>query len=253
MTEPSHLALGVSPGGALGCSYSGIEWDIAPQVRKELGKAHRLHCGEAGIETAYVNRLCLGQSAGLDHLNEPGIARCVKPLSRRREQDCPEPVSGFRFRLLLPSPDGDSGRAHHLKGAYEPLFVSGEQPLCSCRIEPGQPLTKSNAAELPVKLDRLLPDFGGDFRNRRQSILDRPQVEPGTPDENGQAAGAGRLGDSVERERPPSRGGPALAGVKEPVEPVRYSRLRCLVGPRRQYLKIAVDLQAVGVDDRAAA
>ena len=197
------MAFGVSPGGALRRSYRGPERDIALQIRQELGKTHRLHCGEAGIEAAYFNRLCLGQSAGLDHLIEPGIARCVKPLSRRREQDCPEPVSGFRFRLLPPSPDGDSGRSHHLKGTYEPLFVPGEQPLCTRRIEPGQPFAKPNAAQRPMKLDRLLPDFGGDLRNRRQSLLDRPQVEPGAADQNGQPARAYRLGDLIERERPP--------------------------------------------------
>ena len=69
------MAFGVSPGGALRCSYRGTERDIAPQVRQEFGKTHRLHCGEAGIEAACGERLCLGQSAGLDHLNEPGIAR----------------------------------------------------------------------------------------------------------------------------------------------------------------------------------
>ena len=62
-----------------------IEWEIAPQVRQELGKTHRLHRGEAGIEAACGERLRLGQRAGLDHLNEPGIARCVKPPSRRRQ------------------------------------------------------------------------------------------------------------------------------------------------------------------------
>ena len=197
------MAFGVSSGGALRSSDRGAERDIAPEVGQELGKTHRLHCGEAGIEAAYFNRLCLGQSAGLDHLNEPGITRGVKPLSRRREQDCPEPVSEFRFRLLLPSPDRHSGRPHHLKGTHEPLFVSGEQPLCSGWIEPGQPLTKSNAAQHPMKLDRLLPYLLGDFRNRCQSILDRPQIEPGTPDENGYAAGPYRLGDLIQRERPP--------------------------------------------------
>ena len=36
-----------------------------------------------------------------------------------------------------------------------------------------------------MKLDRLLPDLGGDVRNRRQSPLYRPQVEPGAADQNG--------------------------------------------------------------------
>jgi len=66
-----------------------------------------------------------------------------------------------------------------------------------------KPLTKSNAAQHPMKLDRLLPDLLGDFRNRCQSILDRPQIEPGTPDENGYAAGPYRFGDLVQRERLP--------------------------------------------------
>lgn len=167
MTEPSRLAFGVSPGRALRGSYRGTERDIAPKVRQELGKTHRLHCGEGGIEAACGERLRLGQSAGLDHLNEPGIACCVKLLSRRHEKDCPEPISGVRSCLLLPSPDGHSGRSHHLKGANEPLLVSGKQPLCSCGIEPRQPLAKPNAAQRPMKLGRLLPDFRRNVGNRR--------------------------------------------------------------------------------------
>ncbi len=179
------MAFGVSPRGALRCSYRGIERDIAPQVRQEFGKTQRLHRGEAGIEAACGERLCFGKSAGLDHLNEPGIAGCVKPLARRREQDCSEPISGFRFCLSLPRVDGHPGRSHHLEGADEPLFVSGEQPLCGYWIDPGQPLAKVNAAQRPMKLDRLLPDLRGDVRNRRQSLLDRPQVEPSAADQNG--------------------------------------------------------------------
>jgi len=206
MTEPGHLAFGVSPGGALRCRDRGIERDIAPQVRQELGKTHRLHRGEAWIEAASRERLSLGQSARLDHLKEPRVACGIKPVARWREQDCPEAVSGVRFCLLLPTPDCHSGRSHHFKGADEALFVSGEQPLRSRRIEPGKPLAKPNAAQRAMKLDRLLPDLRGNLRNRRQSLLDCPQVEPGAPGQNGEAAGAGRLGDLVERKGPPSRG-----------------------------------------------
>lgn len=247
------MAFGVSPGGALRCSYRGIERDIAPQVSQEFGKAERLHCGETGIETASCEGRSFGQSAGLDHLKEPRIARRVKPLSRWREKDCPEPICVLRFCLVLPSPDGYPGRPHYLEGADEPLFVSWEQSLCSCRIEPSQPLAKLDAAQRPMNLVRLLLDLRGDLRNRRQSLLNRPQVEPSAADEDGQPAGHCRLGDLVEREGPPSRRRPALARIEETVEAVRCLRLRRLVGPRRQYPKIPVDLQAVGVDDRAAA
>ena len=97
MPEPGHLAFGVSPGGALRSSYRGIERDIAPQVSEEFGKTHRLHCREAGIEPACGERLRLSQSTGLDHLKEPGIARRIKPVARRCEQNSPEAVCGFRF------------------------------------------------------------------------------------------------------------------------------------------------------------
>src|SRR5271163_467249 len=105
MTKPSHLAFGISPRGALRCSYGGTEGDIAPQVREEFGKTHRLHRGEAGIESASGECFRLVQSTGLDHLNEPGIARGVKSLSRWREQDCPEPIGRSGFCLLLPGPN----------------------------------------------------------------------------------------------------------------------------------------------------
>ena len=252
MPKPSHLAFRVSPGGALGCSYRGIERNIALQVRQKFGKTHRLHRGKAWIEAASRERLSLGQSAGLDHLKEPRVACGIKPVARWREQDCPEPIGRFRFCLLLPSPDGHSGRPHHLKGADKPLFVSGKQPLCSCRIEAGEPLAKRNAAQRPIKLDRLLPDLRGDVRDRRQSLLDCPQIEPGAANDDRQAAGLRCLGDLVKGEGPPSSGRPALARVDEAVEPVRCARLRRLVGPCRQDPKIAIDLQAVGVDDRAA-
>src|SRR3984893_15169507 len=156
MTEPSHLALGVSPGSALRCRDRGIERDIAPQVRQELGKTHRLHRREAWIEAPSRERLSLRQSARLDHLKESRVACGIKPVARWREQDCPEAVSGVRICLLPPTPDCHPGRSNNLKGADEALFVPGEHPLRSRRIEPGKPLAKPNAAHRPMKLDRLL-------------------------------------------------------------------------------------------------
>src|SRR5438132_11656110 len=135
MTKPGRLTLGVSAGRTLRRGKRRIEWDIAPQVSQKFGQTDRLHCREAGIEAACGECRRLGQSARLDHLNEPGIAGGVKAVSRRREQYRPEAVSGFGSCLLLPSTEGYSSRSHHFKGADEPLLVSGEQTLRSRRIE----------------------------------------------------------------------------------------------------------------------
>ena len=64
MTEPGHLAFGVSPGGALRSTYRSIERDIAPEVSQKFGNTHRLHSGKAGVETTCGKRLHLGKSPG---------------------------------------------------------------------------------------------------------------------------------------------------------------------------------------------
>src|ERR1700760_1264821 len=77
VSKPGRLALGVSSGGTLRCAYRGAERKIAAQIRHEFRKTDRFHCGEAGIEATCGKRGRFGQSAALDHLNEPGIARCI--------------------------------------------------------------------------------------------------------------------------------------------------------------------------------
>jgi phosphoserine phosphatase len=154
--------------------------------------------------------------------------------------------------VLLPAPDSHSGSAHHLIGANEPLLVARKQLPRGRRIEPGQPFAKRVAAQRPMKLDGFLPDLRGDFWNSRQSLHDRAQVEAGAADQDWQATCLFRPGDLAECKVPPSRNGPALGGVEEAVEPVRHTRLRRFVGPRCQYPKIVIALQAVGIDDRAA-
>ena len=226
--------------------------DVAPQVRQKFGKAHCLHSRKTGVEAAGGERLGLGQRARLDHLNEPRIACGIKSVSRRSEQNCSEMIRRLRFCQSLPSPDGRSGGPHHFKGADEPLLVAWEEPLRAFWVELREPLSERDTAQPSMQLDRVLPDFRRNFRHRRQSLLDRTQVKASAANEDRQAASLCRRGNLAERECAPPGDRTALGGVEEAVQPVGRSRFNRLVGPRRQYPKIVIALQAVGVDDRAA-
>jgi len=103
-----------------------------------------------------------------------------------------------------------------------------------------------------MKLDRLPPCRHGDFRDRGEPFLKRPQIEASAADENRQPSGARRRGDFGQRQRAPVPDGTTLAGVEEPIEPVRHLPLGSLAGSRGQDVQIAVALHAVGVDDHAA-
>lgn len=103
-----------------------------------------------------------------------------------------------------------------------------------------------------MELDRFLSENLGNFRDRRKPLRERPQVEAGTADKNSQSTGTCCGDDFVERERAPVGGGTALAGIEEAIEPVRYPPFGRFVGPRSQDAEIAITLQAVSIDDRAA-
>jgi hypothetical protein len=71
------------------------------------------------------------------------------------------------MRSALPRRKRHAGGADDLVGPHEALPVSGEKTLRAGRVEPRQLFPKPGAAEKPMKLERLLPDSLGDFRDRR--------------------------------------------------------------------------------------
>ncbi len=71
------------------------------------------------------------------------------------------------MRSALPRRKRHAGGADDLVGPQEALAVSGEKTLRAGRVEPRQLFPKSDAAEKPMELERLLPDSLGDFRNGR--------------------------------------------------------------------------------------
>src|SRR6516162_3429078 len=154
--------------------------------------------------------------------------------------------------MVLPSSDGHPGGPHHLIGADQALPVPWMEALGGDRIELREPLTKHGAARFPVKFYRLPLDLLGNFWNRREPVLKRPDVKPGAADENGQAPRIYRGDDLVQRERAPPGNRAALGGIQEAVKPVLHPPFGDLVRTRGQYPEIAITLQAVGIDDGAA-
>ena len=103
-----------------------------------------------------------------------------------------------------------------------------------------------------MELERLLPDSLGDFRDRRQTILESTEVKTGAADENGQPSRSCGRRDLVKRQRTPVGDRAAFGSIEKAVETMRRSLFGGGVGTRRQDSKIAVDLLAVRIDDGSA-
>ena len=154
--------------------------------------------------------------------------------------------------VALPGRERDTCGADHLIGSHQALPVAGSKAQSVARVELPQPLAKRGAAENQMELDGLSPEFFRDFRNRCQTLLKRPDVKTGAADHNRQAPGGGDRGNFVQCQATPIGDGAALAGVQKTVEPVHRALFGGGIWTRRQDAEIAVDLQAVGVDDGAA-
>jgi phosphoserine phosphatase len=137
----------------------------------------------------------------------------------------------------------------NLVGPHQALPVAREQAPRARRVESCQPFAKSHAAQMPMKLDSLLPHRLWDFGNRRQTVLNGTEVETGAADDDRQPTCRRCCGDLVERQRPPVSDRTALGSIEKAVEPMRRSLLGGRVGTRRQDAEIAIDLLAVGVDN----
>jgi hypothetical protein len=252
VAKPGHLTLRVAASGALDGGYRLVEPHLASQVGDQLGEAYRLHRGQIRIETAGGERRRLGESARLDHRDATAIACGIEQVTLRREQYRRKLISRYRITPLLPDPDRHPGRPDHLKGAHQPLFVSRKETLSADPIELCQALTKRDAAQRPIELDRLLPDLRRDFRHRREPFLDSPDVETSAADKNRQPPRFPRGGNFAESKSAPPCDRAAFGRIEKAVEAMRRPLFSNRVRTCGQYAQIAIALQAVGVDDRAA-
>ena len=151
----------------------------------------------------------------------------------------------------LPRRERDAGGSDDLVGAHETLPVTGGKAPGAGGVEPRQLFAKPNAAQIPIELERLLPDSLGDCRNRRQTSLQRPEVKPGAADDDRQPTCPERRGDLVQCPRPPIGDRAALGSIEITVEPMRRLRLGRRVGTGGQDPEVAIGLLAVAVDDNA--
>ena len=204
MAKPGDLAFRVAPRGTLRGGDRIVELHLAPQVRQEFGKAHCLHRRQVGIETTGGERHHFGERPRRDHPGEARVAGGIKPVSWRGEQYRPEAVSRWTTCSLLPIRDRYTGGPHHLKGADQPLLVSGKKSLGSGRIELRQPLVKPGAAQRAMERDGFPSDLLGNFRNRREAVFERAKVKACAADNNGKVACFCCGGDLPDGEGQPS-------------------------------------------------
>jgi len=112
------------------------------------------------------------------------------------------------------------------------------------------PAASASSAKPAIEFGRLAADRRRDRWDRREPVLQCPQIEPGAADNDRQSAGGVGGGDLGQRQPPPQTDRATLGGVDKTVEPMRHAGDCRRVGPGAEYAQIAVDLQTVGVDDR---
>ena len=117
----------------------------------------------------------------------------------------------------LPRREWDPGAADDLVGPHEALPVSGEETLRAFRVEPRQVVAKPDAAQVPMELESFLPDSFGDFRNRRQTSLNCPDVKAGAADQNRQPPRSRRHRDLVDCQRAPTCDRAGFGGIEKAV------------------------------------
>src|SRR4029077_20478233 len=91
----------------------------------------------------------------------------------------------------------DTRGAHDLVGPHQALPVAGSKAQSAARVELPQPRAERGGAENQMELARLSPEFFRDFRNRRQTLFQRPDVKTGAADHYRQAPRGGGGGGFV--------------------------------------------------------
>ena len=152
----------------------------------------------------------------------------------------------------MPSDERDACRPHDLPGPDQPLRVAFIQACSGLGIVLGETPAELGAAQRAMQRHRLVADCGWDVGHLGEPREQRAQVEPGAADDDRHPAGFARGGDLGLGEAPPPRDRAALGRVEHAVKPVRRGSFGGQVGPCGQDAQIAIDLQRVGVDDRAA-
>ena len=93
--------------------------DFTVEMPDQPRHAVRLHCRQAGIELARLERAHLVQRASRDHGVEPRIDAVQQRVAVRRQKDLCRAgkIDSRRFILLVPIEQRAAGRQHHFERA----------------------------------------------------------------------------------------------------------------------------------------
>ena len=235
-------------------------WRPPAASRREMGEQFAAAptafiAGSPGSSPRASERRGLVERAGRHHARGSGDRRRHRARRAAASGRMIAKRYGSRLERAPPAmpPSERAGGAHHPKARISRCRSLGRQPRRHHRVERRQRSLKRLAARCRVQLGGLGASISaGTAATGASPSQQRPQIQPGAADQDRQAAGAMGGIDLGQASAAPAPGRAALGGVEHAIEPVRHARLAACVGPRRQDAQLAIDLQAVGIDDRAA-
>ena len=160
--------------------------------------------------------------------------------------------SDAQRRHGLPGCKRAPGADDDLVRAQQPLAIGRPQARGHRGIQPGELGMKCRRTQRGEPRPGGAANIGGNVRNRRETMQQGMQIQPGAADHDRGPPLRQRLADRRPRQLQPAPGRRRICRIQDAVQPVRRARL--VLGGRagRENAQIAVQLHAVGVDDHAA-
>ena len=214
----------------------------------------RAHGGKPGVELKTKKRAHLIQRTVLDHAVEPRIDGGIERLTLRRDYEPQRIARRKQRRCIAPLPFGQGygGRVDYFERTYDALRIGGTEACRHGQVTRGKLSVKGVSTQLLRSLAPIGPNLCGNVWDRRQSLGQRLEIEPGSPDQDRQPPLPVRFGNRASGIDKPATDGIGLRRGHGAVEAMGTA---CLIGvarPGRKQAKLAINLHGIGVDDRAA-
>src|SRR6185437_9930949 len=152
---------------------------------------------------------------------------------------------------LLPFAERDAGGVGDSEGAYQTLRIGRRQFRRGDRIERTQRAAEFLAAEPCVQGAHLGNDGGWHRWNLGDAVEQCRKIEARTAGQDGHALLVTRARDFDQRQIAPTTCRAAFSGIDLAIKPVRRQCQLRIGRPRGQHAQVAIDLHAIGIDDRA--
>ncbi len=253
MAKPRELALGVMAGVLLGLLDRLGQGNRTFEMPDQPRHAMRFHGRQQGIEAALPQRARFVERAGLHHEFEAEVDPAVQRVALGREEDLHDArrVEQRRQPVAMPSGDRPPGRLHDLQGARNADAVRGTQTGGRQWIQPCQFGMERRHTRCFEPRPHGGPNLRRHRRDRREATCQGLEIEP---------AAAGKDCQPPVAARPRERHGGIfdeatdriiLRGIDMAVKQVRRPREVAKPRPRRDDVKVAIDLHGVRIDDNA--